>query len=256
MRYHLAALGALMIVGTGLKAQTAARDIAAGDSAHTALNAALALRHYEAAISLDSLNAEALWKASRDVVDLGEAAGFAGNDQTRDSLYRVGEQYATRAVQANPKSSMAHFAMARALGRAALAVGSRERIKYAKRVREQGLKAIELDSLNDGAWHVMGEWNAEIMRLNGFVRFLARNLLGGQVMGQASWDNAQHDLMRAVALRPDRIVHHLDLGQVYADVGKKDLAREQFNQVLSLPAVEYNDVNYQHQAQQALDRLK
>lgn len=256
MRVHFAVAGLWLGLATAVGAQTPAQDIAAGDSAHAARNATLAVRHYEAALKLDSLNAEALWKVSRDVVDLGEAAGFAHRDQVRDSLYRVGEQYATRAVQANPNSSMAHFAMARALGRAALAVGSRERVKYAARVREQGMAAIKLDSLNDGAWHVMGEWNAEIMRLNGFVRFMAKNLLGGKVMGEASWDNAQRDLEHAVALQPSRIVHHLDLGQVYADVGKKDMARQQFNLAISLPAVEFNDANYQREAREALDRLK
>lgn len=256
MKSPIAAALALLLASAAATAQTAAQQIALGDSAHAALNAPASLADYQAAIKQDSTNAEALWKASREAVDLGEAAGFSNQEHARDSLYKLGEQYATRAVQANPNVSITHFTLARALGRAALALGSRDRVKYAGRVREEGLEALKLDSLDDGAWHVMGVWNAEIMRLNTFTRFFAKTLLGGSVLGEANWDNAQRDLEHAVALQPTRIVHHLDLGQVYADVGKKDKAREQFNLALSLPATEYNDTNYKHEAEKALARLQ
>jgi tetratricopeptide (TPR) repeat protein len=256
MKLQLAAAFALLAIGGAASAQTAAQHIAAGDSAYAALNATAALAHYQAAIKLDSTNAEALWKAAGEAVDLGEAAGFANREHPRDSLYQLAEQYATRAVQANPNEAVTHFTLAKALGRAALAKGGREKVNYAKQVREEALAALKLDSLDDGAWHVMGVWNAEIMRLNGFMRFLAKNLLGGQVLGEANWGSAQRDLEHAVALQPTRIVHHLDLAQVYVDVGDKARAREQYNLVLSLPVADYNDTNYKHQAEQALAKLK
>lgn len=256
MKYSIAAALALLIAGTGARAQTASQDIARGDSAAAALHPAVALAHYQSAIALDSMNAEALWKAAREAVDLGEAAGFAQKNAARDSLYKLGEQYATRGVQANPNEAVTHFTLSKALGRAALAKGGREKVGYAKRVREEALTALKLDSLDDGAWHVMGVWNAEIMRLNGFMRFMAKNLLGGQVLGEANWNSAQRDLEHAVALQPNRIVHHLDLAQVYVDVGDKAKARVQYNLVLTLPATEYNDNNYKHEAEQALARLK
>ncbi|HVZ78767.1 MAG TPA: hypothetical protein VG818_12365 [Gemmatimonadaceae bacterium] len=255
MKLPALALAALVVAAPLARAQSAADHIAEGDKAHAALNATAALKHYEAAIAVDPTNAEALWKAARDAIDLGEAAGFQHNNATRDSLYKVAEQYATRAVQANPKLGATHFTLAKALGRAALTLGSRERVKYAGRVRSEALAALAIDSLDDGALHVMGVWNAEIMRLNSFARFLARNLLGGQVLGEASWASAQRYLERSVAIAPNRIVHHLDLGDVYADVGDKARAREQYQQVLALPATEFNDKDYQQQARDKLARL-
>src|SRR5205085_1169875 len=83
-------------------------------------------QHYQEAIRVDPNNAEALWKAAVQAVDLGEF-----NDAARDSMYRLGEQFARRAVQANPKSSMAHFSLAKSIGRRALSLGARERVKYA-----------------------------------------------------------------------------------------------------------------------------
>ncbi len=256
MRIHIAAIAAVLCVARVASAQAAAVEIARGDSAFASLNATSALAHYQEAITLDSTNAEALWKASREAVDLGEAAGFSNQNQARDSLFKLGEQYATRAVQANPNLSVTHFTLARALGRAALTQGPSGRVKYAKQVREQALEALKLDSLDDGALDVMGMWNAEIMRLSGFTRFIAKNLLGGQVFGQANWANAQSDLEHAVALQPNRIVHHLNLAGVYADVGDKARARAQYDLALKLPATEYNDSHYKHQAEQALAKLQ
>lgn len=233
--------------------QSAVDHIAMGDQANAEMNLTGALQHYQAALQMDSMNVEALWKASRETVDLGE---FKESADERTALYRQGESFARRAVAADPNSSMAHFALAKAVGRAAQAMGTRDRIKYAGEVRREALEALRLDSTNAGALHVMGEWNAEVMRLNGFSRFLAKNLLGGKIFGEASWDEATSYLERSVALEPDRIVHRLALGQVYADRDRKADAREQLEKAVSLPATEYNDRFYKQQAEKRLGELK
>jgi tetratricopeptide (TPR) repeat protein len=234
-----------------MSAQSAAEHIALGDRDHSAGKAAEALRHYEAAIAADARSGEALWRAAREVVDLGEF-----DAARRDSLYKVGEQYGRRAVEAAPTSALAHFALAKAIGRYALTLGTRDRVKYAGEVRKEALESMRLDSINPGALHVMGMWHANIMRLNGFSRFLAKNLLGGKTFGEANWDEAARSLERASALEPDRIVHALDLAGVYRDRGEKDKAREQYQRALGLTAVEYNDKSYQAQAQRELAEMK
>ena len=253
MRIPTAAAAALLGATQLAGAQSSAEHAALGDREHAALNPAGALAHYQEAIKLDSTNADALWKAARDAIDFGE---FAPASRTRDSLYHLAEEYATRSVQANPQIAATHFTLAKALGRAALTKGGREKVSYAGRVREEALAALRLDSLDDGALHVMGVWNAEIMRLNTILRFVAKNLLGGQVFGEANWDNARRYLERAVALHPERIVHHLDLGEVYADTGDKDKAREQYTMVGKLTATEFNDKHYQQQAEEKLRELR
>lgn len=232
-------------------AQTAADHIVLGDKEHGALNAAGALKHYQEAVRIDPNNAEALWRASRESVDLGEF-----DDAARDSLYRLGEQYARRAVQADPKSSMAHFALAKALGRRALSLGPRDRVKYAGEVRKEALASLALDSANAGALHVMGMWHANIMRLNGFTRFMAKNILGGKTFDEANWKDATAMLERAVMLEPDRIVHRLDLAAVYRDRHEDAKAREQYQTALRLKQLEYNDRFYQQQADRELREMR
>jgi tetratricopeptide (TPR) repeat protein len=186
-------------------------------------------------------------------VDLGE---FDDNHKQRDSLYKSAEQYARRAVAANPNDAEGHFELARAIGRNALTMGTRDKIKYAGEVRDQALEALKLQEKHAGALHVMGVWNAEVMRLSGISRMIARNFLGGKVFGEASWDNAQRYMEQAVALEPARITHHLDLGAVYADRDNRAKAIEQYELIARLPASDYNDRKYKEIAAARLKDLQ
>ena len=115
-----------------LSAQSAAEHVVLGDRDHTAMNAPSALRHYEEAIKADPRSYDALWKATRDAVDVGENTP---DDKERDRLYGVAEQYARRAVEANPGDAEGHAHLARALGRKALSLGKRDQVRYAGDVR-------------------------------------------------------------------------------------------------------------------------
>ena len=245
-----------LLAGAGARfahGQSAADHIAAGDRDHTVRNAHGALAHYEAALALDSMNSDALIKAAYEAVDLGE---FTVNPEQRASLFRSGEHYARRAVAANPRDADAHFQLARALGRTALSVGVRDRIKYATEVRGEAFAALSIDPRHSGALHVMGMWNAEVMRLNGLSRLIAKRFLGGKVFDEASWDNAQRYLEQAVAADSNRIVHRLDLGGVYADRHETAKAKEQFEWIGRAPVTDYNDPNYKAAADRRLRELR
>lgn len=231
---------------------SAAEQVALGDRETEAFNSAAALAHYEGAIAAEPRNGEALGKASRAAVDLGEQATDAAQGK---ALFRKGEQYARRAVEASPNDPEAHFHLARALGRTALSVGVRERVKYATEIRALALEALRLDPNHAGALHVLGMWNAEVMRLNGVERFFAKNVLGGRVFSQASWKEAVANMERAVAVDPDRITHRLDLAKIYLDLGEKAKAREQFERVVRGRQTDVNDPAYKREAEQALRRL-
>ncbi len=165
------------------------------------------------------------------------------------------EQHARAAIAVKPADAEGHFALARALGRRALTLGVSDRIKFSKVIRIEALEALKYDSLHAGALHVLGMWNAEVMRVNGLERSFAKAFLGGQVFSQASWDQAQRLLEKAVQVDPARLVHHLDLGSIYADRGAKDKAREQFDFVLKAPVREFNDPLYKQQATERLRKL-
>lgn len=252
MRLRTAALVAICALAPTAGAQTATEHIAAGDREYASLKPATALPHYEAAIAADAKNYEALWKASRTAVDIGE---MEANADVRKQTYRNAEQYARRAVEANPADAEGHFHLARSLGRTALSLGKRERVKYAGEVRAHALQALERNPKHAGALHVMGMWNAEIMRLSGLQRFAAKNLLGGKVFGQANWREAVRYMEAAVAAEPERIVHRIDLGEVYEDVGDKGKAREQYEFIARAAVLDAKDPTYKRQAEDRLKKL-
>lgn len=237
----------LVVSASVVSAQTVGDHIARGDQFRAALDGAAALREYLSAVHLAPSGVDALWRASSEAIDLGEF-----NEPGRDSLYRLGEALARRAVSADSTSSMAHFAMAKALGRRAQSLGARDRVKYAEAVRAAALRALSRDSVNPGALHVMGMWNAEIMRLSGVERFFARRLLGGKTMSEASWDNAVRYLAKAVAVDPDRIVHRYELGNVLVDRGDRQKAREMWLSALPLRLLEPNDPEYRRRLEARL----
>jgi FimV-like protein len=243
---------ALFVCSNVVLAQSSSEEIAAGDRAYAALQPAEALAHFEAAVAADSMSYEARWKLSRSLVDLGESERDAGKQRT---LYRVAQAHARRAVELQPADAEGHFSLARALGRAALSVGVRERVKYAKDVRKEALLALAADPRHAGALHVLGVWNAEVMRLNGLERFFAKNVLGGKVFGTASWKDAISYMEQAVAADPQRLTHHLDLAKIYRDVGDKAKAREHFEIVVNGTATDFNDPAYKREAEAALKKL-
>lgn len=250
--YRLA-FASMILLPVLARGQSVAQDISLGDQEERNFNPAAALVHYEAAIAADSTSGEALGKASKAAVDVGEQTTDA---EARNALYRKGEQYARRAIAASPNDAEAHFHLARALGRRALTLGVRDRVKYANEIRAQALRALELDPNHPGALHVLGVWNAEVMRLNGFERFFARNVLGGKTFGEANWKDAVSYLEKAVAVDPERLTHHLDLGRIYVDVGEKEKARAQFEQVINGKRTDVNDPQYKREAEAALRKLK
>ncbi len=240
-----------LVIVPGAWAQGTVDHAAAGDRLVAERDARGALRAYELAITANPLNYDALCKASRVAIDLGE---FEGSDSARTAFFSHGRRLAQAAVAARPGDAEGHFALARATGRAALAVGPRARLSYGNIVRSEALAALAIAPNHAGALHVMGMWNAEVMRLSGVLRFIARNFLGGAVMGEASWDGAQRYLERAVAAEPARIVHRLDLGIILRDRRNADGARAQFDWIARATATDVNDAHYKQQA--ATERRK
>jgi uncharacterized protein HemY len=98
-------------------------------------------------------------------------------------------------------------------------------------------------------------WNAEVMRLGGFTRMIAKNFLGGQIFSTASWNEAVRYMEAAVASDPTRIVHRTDLAQIYADLKQPAKARAQVEAALKLPSTDVNDDTYKAEAKRLLADL-
>ena len=214
-----------------------------------------ALEHFKAHLATDPGSYEANWRAALALVDIGKQTPDSIRSARRDSMYAEAEKYARKATEANPGDAEGHFVLSVAIGRASLTRSTRERVRRAAEIRVEALKAIELNPRHDGACHVMGRWNAEIMRLSAMERFFAKSFLGGGVFGQASWDRAVEYLEQAVSLAPTNLYHQLDLALVYIDRKRYADARRHLEQIATLPVVDVMDPDYQQQAAAQLRRI-
>lgn len=251
---NLLAVIASALMASPIKAQDPVSLVARGDSAYAVFNAEEALTHYESALAIDSLHLDALGKASRTAIDVGESLTDAARQK---DLFRKGERYARLGVRTDSTSAEHWFHLARALGRTALSVGVRDRVRYAVEIRRCAEKALAINPDHPGALHVLGMWNAEVKRLSGFELFMARRFLGGGLLGQANWKDAVTYMERAVAVDPDRIAHKLDLAGIYADIGEKDKARATYEAVIAAPQrIDFSDPLFKKQAAERLKRIR
>ncbi|MBA3496453.1 MAG: tetratricopeptide repeat protein [Gemmatimonadales bacterium] len=247
--HRLAVAGLLTFLPVApLGAQGVDEHVAMGVAAVQVHDLPNALAHFEAALTRDSLAYEPNWRAALVLLDQGERMPDRKKNLERDSLYARADRLARRAVAADSQGAEGHFALAAAVGRASLTMGKKERIRRARLIREEAQRTTELDPRHDGAYHILGRWHAEIMRLSGLSRFFAKRLLGAGIFREASWTGAIANMERAVELDPGRLYHRLALAEIYADRKRYDDARAQLADLAALPDRELMDSVYRGRA--------
>jgi tetratricopeptide (TPR) repeat protein len=254
-RFFGAALLCWIVQPAQLAGQSVADHVAMGTAAIDAHDLRTGLAHFEAALAMDSTDYAANWRAAIALLDQGEQIPDSIESAERDSLYARAEVLAYRSVAADSLGSEGHFAVAATVGLASLTMGKKARIRRAKIIHDEVLRTIELDPDHDGAYHILGRWNAEIMRLSGLSRFFAKSFLGAGIFREASWDAAIANLQRAVELDPARISHRLELARIYADRKRYQEARDQLGQVEALPDRELLDPVYRERAAALAKRI-
>jgi tetratricopeptide (TPR) repeat protein len=258
MRESLRALvtAAFVLSPAALHGQDLPAHRDAGVAAREARDPKLALEHFRAALSMDSLDYVSNWASALALIDLGKVTPDSVPSTERDSLYALAEVHGRRAVAARPDGADGHFALALAIGRAALTKSKKERVRRAVEIREEALRTIRLDPTHDGGHHVLGRWHAEVMRLSSIQRFFAKAFLGGGELGKASWDEAIGNMEKAVELNPRRIYHRLDLAEIYVDRKRYADARAQLEAIPDLPLLDHGDETYQADAAALLERIR
>ena len=61
---------------------------------------------------------------------------------------------------------------------------------------------------------------------------------------------------RAIALNPDRVAHHIELGLTYADIGEPRKAEREIRKGLALPSKERDDPDTKARGKAVLDKLE
>lgn len=237
-------------------AQTPTRDSLLAEGVRLApMLPAQALVRFEAILATDSTDIAANWHAAVALSDLSLPLTAKSDHLRRDSLLATAQVLARRGVRLSPNNAETLFALGLVLGTTAVNKGTREKLRMAVEIRNTALRAIGADSLHDGAHHLLGRWHLEIMKLSGLERFIAKNILGGSVLGQASWGEARRELELAVRLDSTRIYHRLDFARVLEARKENVLAEAQLRRIAQLPDRVAADTTHRRKAMELLAKI-
>ena len=159
------------------------------DKEYASLHPVEAFAHYHLVLAALPNGIDGFWKASRTAVLLGAFADSA----TRDTLYKEAEAYGRHAVAVDSANAMAQYGLAQALGQIAMVITDpQSRLPYGRETYQHAIACLTLNPTFAECAHVLGVWNAEVMRVDAGLRATAINTLGAhELSNTASWTNAQ-----------------------------------------------------------------
>jgi hypothetical protein len=169
------------------------------------------------------------------IVSLVERAVDTTDGELQKDLLRDAERHAREAVADGGEGDVGRrYALAVVLGLRANAEGGRSKVQAAAALSEELDVILGLDPDHIGARHMLGRLHAGIRRMNGVVRWLATNMLGGDELSRAKWETAEENLAYAEEHAPHVADHHLQLARLYRDTGRPDLANGEVGHVLQI----------------------
>jgi len=222
-------------------------DLQKADKLEDADRLGEALEILKAAEQSDPDNPETLYR----IANVNSESVDTSSDETQKKAYaQTALKYASRAVAKGPSLSEAHLALAIASGKITDFVDNRTKMEYARVIQSEAEKAVQLNPKNDLAFLVLAKWNFEMSDLNPILRGIAQ-MLYGQVPA-SSQEKAVEYFKKAIAIAPDRIVHHFGYAQALDRMGKKEEARGEYQKVLQLAATDNEERQDQKEAAKAL----
>jgi tetratricopeptide (TPR) repeat protein len=249
--HHLLALVFMLLPIETVSAAESADDlIDKGKVFDRKFQANEALPLYLSAEKLEPKNPDLLVRIARQYRYLMTDASDM-NEKLR--LGHLALDYSERAAACGPKDCDAQLAPAITLGKMLPYLPKKEQVSASPRIKDSVDKALAIDPRNDNAWHILGRWNRVLAEISGAKRFLAGLVYGELPKG--SYEEAERAMKKAIALNPHRLMHYIELGRIYAQMGRTDEARELINKGLGMPDAEKDDPETKQRARETLAKL-
>ena len=224
--------------------------VGSGDSHDAKFEFESALKFYLPAEQLNPKDADLLVKISRQyalrINDLPTKA-------QKIASCRIGLTYAERAVIVGQNRCDTHLSVAICLGKLTPFLSAKERIQASRKIKISAEKAVQLDPNNDYAWHVLGRWHQALANIGGTTRMMAGVIYGS--LPAASNDEAIRCFQKAIALKPSRLLHTIELGRTYSMMGRNAEAKKLIEKGLSMPNKEKDDPETKQRGKETLAKI-
>ncbi|MCW9707161.1 hypothetical protein [Fodinibius salsisoli] len=209
-----------------------------------------ALELYEQILTKSPENFEALWRGSFLYSRLGNRQ--EGKDRQKE-YYNKAIDLAEQALAVDSTHTQSNFVMSVAMGRKALISGAREKVSASRAIKKYADRAIEYDSTNAGAWHVLGRWHFKVANLSWLERAAANTLFGG--IPDASNEKAAEYIQKAITLDEDYVLYYFDLARAYRELDKEVQAIETCQKAIELPVLVPGDMEIKQQCKELIEDL-
>jgi tetratricopeptide (TPR) repeat protein len=195
-----------------------------------------ALKFYLVAERLDPADVRVLLRVARQYRHL-----MADTPVKKEKL-RLGHialGYAQRAAAVAPNDAEAQLSIAITYGKMLPFLGTKEQVETSPRIKSAVDKTLALDPRQryrvayprPVASRARGCWQRKARAGGGNLRQPAEGLN----------EQAAKCLEKAIALNPNRLMHYIELGRIYAQMGRYDDARRFINKGLAMPNAEKDD---------------
>jgi tetratricopeptide (TPR) repeat protein len=247
----LPAVLVLAISTTTMRSESAQGLIQQGDIYYTNLQAPEALAFYLPAEKLEPNNVRLLVRIAREYRHLMSDATKVSEKR---ELGNTALDYALRAVALAPEDPETQLALAISYGKVLPMQETKQQIATSRLIKSAADKVIALDPNNDLAWQVLGRWYLALADVGAVKRALAQVAYGK--LPQAKYEDAVRCFERAIALNPNRLMHCIELGRTYAQMGRDADARKFITKGLAMPDTEKDDPETKKLGRQILKKLR
>jgi tetratricopeptide (TPR) repeat protein len=245
------AVAALFLSIVIVQAGPADELIAKGNVYYEKLDAQEALKYYLPAEKLEPKNVRLLVRISREYRHL---MSDASKTEEKLRLGGIAVDYAKRAAALGPNDPEAQLAVAISYGKLQPLESTKEKVETARIIKSEADKAIKLDPRSDLAWHVLGRWNMGYAEVTSVKRALAELVYGK--LPVTTYEDAAKCFEKAIELKPDRLIHYIELGQVYSQMGRTADARRVITKGLAMKETEKDDPETKQRGRETLAKLR
>lgn len=222
-----------------------------GDLYDQKLEPTEALKFYQQAEKIEADNVDLLLRIARQYRHLMQDES---NQSEKMKLGGIAKDYAVRAATLNPKESEAHLSIAISHAKMVPLLGNKERMESSRQIKIEVDKAIKLDPSSDLAWHILGCWHQKLAGIGLLKRTMAMVVYEG--LPTAKNEDAIKCFEKAIELNPSRLIHYIELGRTYAQMGDATKAREYIDKGLLMPDTGKDDPASKENGRKTLLALK